>query len=117
VVILACISGSPRASLPAAARPSAIPLPNIAPIIPPRSPNSPDSTRNNVNIVLFLAPIAFIIPISLVLSRTDVNIVFAMPIPLTSIDIPAMIYTNIWTAPNTPFICSNVACELCTLKS
>ena len=49
--------------------------------MPPTKPRRPDSIRNIVSILEFFAPMAFITPISFVLSRTEVNIVFAIPIP------------------------------------
>lgn len=57
--------------------------PNMDPSMPPARPSMLLSVMNMVIMSLFLAPIAFIIPISRVLSRTAVNIVFIMPIPPT----------------------------------
>ena len=46
---------------------------------------------------MFFAPMAFIIPICFFLSKTEVAIVFAMPIPPTSIEMAAIIVMKIWT--------------------
>jgi len=64
-------------------------IPNNTPIIPPTIPTSPAFNIKIVNTSLFLAPIAFIIPISLVFSRTEVNIEFATPTAPTRSDIAA----------------------------
>ena len=50
--------------------------PRITPIRPPIAPKIPDSITKIDKISLFLAPTAFIIPISFVLSTTAVYIVF-----------------------------------------
>ena len=57
-----------------------IPAPTNIPIAPPTKPSIPELIKNIKSISLFLAPMAFIIPMSLVFSRTEVNIVFATPI-------------------------------------
>ncbi len=58
--------------------------PGIMPPIPPTKPMIPDSIRKIEIIVEFFAPTAFRMPISLVLSLTEVYIVFIMPIPPTA---------------------------------
>ena len=65
-------------------------LNNIA-IIPPRKVIRIDSIKNCVIISLLKAPMAFLIPISLVLSVTDTIIIFITPIPPTSSEIPPII--------------------------
>ena len=64
--------------------------PKNIPIVPPVKPINPDSIKNRDNMSLFLAPTAFIVPISFVLSKTDVYIVFAIPIPPTTNQIAAI---------------------------
>ncbi len=49
-----------------------------------------DSTRNCPCIVFGVAPSAFLMPISLVLSTTDTSIMFIIPIPPTSKEIAAI---------------------------
>jgi hypothetical protein len=51
------------------------------------NPKKLDSNKNILNISLFLAPIDFITPISLILSRTEVTIVLAVFTALTATDI------------------------------
>ena len=78
-------SSVPKNPLAALDAINANPNPIIAPTIPPISPRSPDSIRKIERMSEFLAPTAFIIPISLVLSTTEVNIVLAMPmLPIIS---------------------------------
>jgi len=76
--------------------PTAKPKPISAPTIPPIKPRNPASAMNTVKMSEFLAPIAFITPISFVLSMTDVNIVFAIPIPPTNKEISAIPITTIF---------------------
>ena len=64
--------------------------PKNIPIVPPVKPINPDSIKNRDNMSLFLAPTAFIVPISFVLSKTDVYIVFAIHIPPTTNEIAAI---------------------------
>ena len=93
-LISALISSTPSKALPTKASPTAIPAPKAAPINPPMLPINPDYIKKRENIELFLAPMAFIMPICRVLSSTDVYIVFIIPMPPTTMDIPAMIYTK-----------------------
>ena len=58
--------------------------------MPPINPNIPDSTTKINKINLFLAPIDFITPISLVLSKTEVYIVFAIFTAATNTEIKAI---------------------------
>lgn len=64
--------------------------PKITPRTPPTKPTIAELTMNIINISRFLAPIAFIVPISFVFSRTEVNIVFAIPTAPTSRDTAAI---------------------------
>lgn len=57
-------------------------------------PKNPDSNTNISKTSLFLAPIAFIIPISLTLSRTEVIVVFAVFIADTNTEINAINITK-----------------------
>ena len=59
-------------------------MPEITPITPPRLVRTTASVRNCARIRLFLAPSAFLRPISLVLSVTDTSMMFITPIPPTS---------------------------------
>ena len=77
--------------------------PIIAPIIPPASPRRLDSIRKMVRMSEFFAPTAFIIPISFLLSRTDVYIVFIIPIPPTTSEIAAIPMTIKLTMLNIVF--------------
>ena len=58
--------------------------------MPPIRPRIPDSYMNIFMMLVFLAPIAFITPISFVLSRTEVYIVFIIFTEATISDIRAM---------------------------
>ena len=89
--IFAAIRDDPSTSLPITASPLANENPAAIPMTPPTIPKNPDSIKNNMNIVEFLAQIDFMIPISFVLSTTAVYIVFIIPIPPTSSEIPAII--------------------------
>ena len=66
------------------------PKPNNNPITPAMNPNMLDSNKNILNISEFLAPIDFKTPISFILSRTDVIIVFDVFIAETKTEINAM---------------------------
>ena len=57
---------------------------------PPSADVTPASTTNWVRMVLSCAPSAFRIPISRVRSVTDTNMMFMMPMPPTSSEMPAM---------------------------
>jgi len=89
-----------------------IPKPVRIPKIPPTSPRIPASTMNIVSMSEFFAPIAFITPISRVLSITDVNIAFAMFTPPTNKEISAIPVRNIVimskTLPTVPSSSSGV---------
>ena len=63
---------------------SEIKNPNPTPPAPPKNPIIIDSAKNILPTSLSAAPIAFITPISLVLSRSVTVIVFAIPIAATS---------------------------------
>ena len=58
------------------------------------------SMKNNEKIVPFLAPMDFIIPICFVRSRTDVNIVFIIPIAPMNSEIAAIPTKTNWTTNN-----------------
>lgn len=60
------------------------------PIIPPQTLITIDSIRNCSRIARFLAPNAFLIPISLVLSLTETSIIFIIPIPPTTSEMAAI---------------------------
>ena len=62
------------------------PMPNT----PPRRLSTIPSVKNCTIISLFFAPTAFLIPISFVLSVTDTNMIFIIPIPPTRRDIAAI---------------------------
>ncbi len=82
--------------LGAASKPKALPsrtvktYPNTIPREPPMQLMRVASITNCLIISFFRAPIAFRIPISLVLSTTDTNMMFIIPIPATNRDIPAI---------------------------
>ena len=69
-------------------------VPNIAPIMPPTKPNNADSNKNINKISFLVVPSAFIIPISFVFSKTEVNILFATPIAPTIKEIIAIAPRN-----------------------
>lgn len=69
---------------------AAIPIPKVVPMIPPITDKIIASIRNCVKISFVCAPKDFRIPISLVLSVTDTNIIFMMPIPPTNSDMAAI---------------------------
>ena len=60
------------------------------PSTPPDKLNIMLSVKNCINISLFFAPRDFLIPISRVLSVTDTNIMFIIPMPPTSSEIAAI---------------------------
>ena len=74
------ITGVIPAKLPIISAPT---IPKIIPIIPPIKDKITDSIKNCISIILVVAPTAFLIPISLVLSVTDTSIMFITPIPPT----------------------------------
>ena len=59
-------------------------MPIIIPTIPPNWLKKIASIKNCVKISFFVAPIALRIPISFILSVTDTNIMFMIPIPATT---------------------------------
>src|SRR5437879_263730 len=61
---------------------------NAIPPTPPAQHNTTDSTRNWFTTSCWRAPTAFLMPISLVRSTTDTNIIFIITIPPTTSDIP-----------------------------
>jgi len=69
-------------------------VPKNTPNTPPIKPIKAALKMNISNISLLRAPIAFIIPISLVFSRTEVNIVFATPTAPTNSETPAIARRN-----------------------
>ena len=69
---------------------SAPAIPMNTPINPPIIDNKKDSIKNCILMSDGFAPIAIRIPISFVLSVTDTNIIFIMPIPPTSKDTDAI---------------------------
>ena len=58
------------------------------PRIPPIKHSITDSNKNCMRIKLFFAPNAFCIPISLVRSFTETNMIFAIPNPPTKMEKP-----------------------------
>jgi hypothetical protein len=62
---------------------------NPTPNTPPAKLSRMLSVKNWINISLFFAPRDFLTPISRVLSVTDTNMMFIMPIPPTSSEIAA----------------------------
>ena len=68
--------------------------------MPPTKEMTADSIKNCVKTSPVLAPRAFLIPISLVLSVTETSIIFIMPIPPTTSDIAAMAPTAIESVPS-----------------
>ena len=59
-------------------------------MIPPKLVSTAASVKNWARILFFLAPIAFLRPISLVRSVTDTSIIFITPIPPTNKEILAI---------------------------
>ena len=66
------------------------PIPVNTPTIPPMEVSTTASVKNWNRMAFFLAPMAFLRPISFVLSVTVTNIMFITPIPPTSKEIPAI---------------------------
>jgi len=64
--------------------------PSTIPSEPPSVLVTKASITNCCSITPFLAPSAFLIPISLVLSVTDTNMMFITPTPATRSEIPAI---------------------------
>ena len=67
---------------------------NPIPSNPPNEVKVIDSIRNCNSIFPLVAPIAFLSPISLVLSVTETSIIFMTPIPPTNREIPAILPIN-----------------------
>ena len=88
--------------------PYASKTPRIMPIMPPETLIMTDSNKNWLIISDFLAPMANRKPISLMRSRTDASMMFIIPMPPTSKDMPAI-------APSTKLKISLVRC--CCFKS
>ena len=76
-------------------------LPMAKPIIPPRHPIIAASIINIFKTVICWAPIAFIVPISLVLSKTEISIVFITPkLPATRATTPIVAKNNVRVLSN-----------------
>ena len=73
------------------------------PITPPITDRKMDSIRNSSRMNDRLAPIDFLIPIIVVLSLTDTNIILAIPNPPTSSEKPPITHPTI---EMTPKICA-----------
>lgn len=69
---------------------SAPETPIIIPITPPQTLITMDSIRNCNRMARFLAPSAFLIPISLVRSLTETSIIFIIQIPPTTSEMAAI---------------------------
>ena len=69
--------------------------PRRIPIIPPSPVSITASRRNCVRMFLYVAPSAFLSPISFVRSVTETSIMFIMPIPPTMSEIAATAARNI----------------------
>lgn len=69
--------------------------PNIIPKNAPIIPKKIDSVKNIPKMTLLVPPSAFKIPISLVLSTTDVYIVMMIPMDPTMSEITAMLEMNV----------------------
>lgn len=63
--------------------------PRLTPKNPPSTDKADDSIKNCNKTAVFVAPIAFLNPISLVLSLTLTSIIFIIPIPPTIKEMPA----------------------------
>ena len=74
-------------------------IPKIRPMNPPIRQILIASTINCTRIEEFLAPRAFLVPISLVLSVTDTSMIFITPIPPTKRAIPAIIEIAVVIVP------------------
>ena len=62
-----------------------------SPMIPPMTQSMMASIKNSINMIYLLAPNAFLIPMILVRSFTETNIIFAtLNIPTTSANSPMM---------------------------
>ena len=88
-------TGSPNAAPPAVTTVTA----STTPMIPPRADRIADSVRNWIRTSLVLAPSAFRIPISRVLSVTDTSMMFMIPIPPTIREIAAIPPTAMESPP------------------
>ena len=66
------------------------PIPEATPSTPPIDVSTAASVKNCAIILPFLAPIAFLRPISAVRSVTETSIIFITPIPPTNSDIAAI---------------------------
>ena len=101
----------PTASAPLSTPPARLLMatPARTPIAPPMIPNNPDSIMKRLSTCLSFAPMAFIIPISRVRSRTEVNMVFITPIAPTRSEIAAIAVRVIWMLAMADFICSLIS--------
>ena len=68
-------------------------------MIPPRADRIADSVRNWIRTSRVLAPSAFLIPISRVLSVTDTSMMFMIPMPPTRREIAAIPPTAMESPP------------------
>ena len=88
-------TGSPSTAPPAVTRLTA----SRTPMIPPRADRIADSVRNWIRTSRVLAPSAFQIPISRVLSVTDTSMMFMIPMPPTRREIAAIPPTAMESPP------------------
>ena len=84
---------------------SPIMVPRIMPKNPPMMQMMTDSMINCFLMSPLVAPKAFLIPISLVLSVTDTRRIFITPMPPTKREIAAMAPMATWMDPMAEFIC------------
>ncbi len=77
-----------------AVRPRAAPMPATMPTIPPSRLSTTASTRNCTSTSRRRAPIASRRPISRVRSVTDTSMMFMMPMPPTTSEMPAMLASS-----------------------
>ncbi len=88
-------------------------MPNAMPSNPPATERMIASRTNCQRISANFAPIAFLMPISLVRSVTDTSIMFMMPMPPTTSEIPAVAPSN---SEKTPVIdCAVCMMSICVL--
>src|SRR5439155_16116124 len=92
---------SPAKELINPVMPAEAPMPRATPTMPPRPDSSTASTRNCRKMSRDRAPTAMRMPISRVRSVTETSMMFMMPTPPTSSEMPAMADNNMVMVPVT----------------
>ena len=93
------------------------PMPRMTPMMPPAMEMMTDSMRNCINMCRLFAPIDMRSPISRVRSVTETYIMFMIPMPPTTSDMPAMQERIMVMMPRIELSDSSISVIDCTWKS